>query len=91
MQCIFFINYCVLCKCGGEYFGIVNCKVTLFAMSPKEKISLIIIINFIKKLNFCINMSSLVLLSVMLKYSRYKIHIPVEYLIVNNLIQKEIF
>ena len=37
MPCIFFINLCVLCKFSGEYFGIVNCKVTLYTMPPRER------------------------------------------------------
>ena len=32
---------------------------------------------------------SLVLLAMLLKYSRFKIHIPLEYLILNNLISNE--
>ena len=60
-------------------------------MSPKEKKYIIITINFILKKNFLHKyVVSLVLLAMMLKYSRLKIHIPVEYLISNNLIPKEI-
>ena len=41
-------------------------------------------------MNFRIYVVSLVLFALMLKYSRFKIHIPVEYLIANKLIPKEI-
>ena len=60
-------------------------------MSPKEKKSVIITINFILKNQFLQKyVVSLVLLAMMLKYSRFKINIPVENLIANNLIPKEI-
>ena len=58
-------------------------------MSRKKNV--IITINFILKNEFLHKYAvSLVLLAIMLKYSRFKIHIPVEYLISNNLILKEI-
>ena len=58
-------------------------------MSPKEKISVIITINFIFKNEFLHKyVVSFVLLATKLKYSRFKIRIPVEYLISNNLIPK---
>ena len=79
VPCIFFINWCVLCKVSGEYFGSVNCKVTLFNMSPKEK-NCNYYIKLYKKNEFSHKfVVSLVLLAMMLKYSRFKIHIPVEY------------
>ena len=60
-------------------------------MSPKEKKSVIITINFIFKNDFFIKyVVLLVLLAMMLKYSKFKIHIPVEYLISNNFMPKEI-
>ena len=43
---------------------------------------------YFQKINFCIHFS-LVLLAMLLKYSRFKIHITIEYLMSNNLIWKE--
>ena len=58
-------------------------------MSPKEEKSAIITINFILKNEFLHKyVVSLVLLVTKLKYSKFKMHIPVEYLIANNLIPK---
>ena len=42
---------------------------------------------YLRKTIFFINF--LFLLAMLLKYSRFKIHIPIEYLIFNNLISKE--
>ena len=80
----------MLCKFRGEHFGTVICKVTLFPMSPKKKKKC----NYYNELYLKTEFSykfvvSLVLLDIMLKYSGFKIYIAVDYLILNNLIPKE--
>ena len=76
----------MLCKFSIDSFRIVNFKVTLFTMSPKENEKTL----FKKMIYFHKYVVPLVLLAMMLIYYRFKIHIAVEYSIENNLIPKEI-